>query len=203
MNYLEKSKQDVLKRAFELIPSHGLNLEMLELACQHLNQDNLFFYTIFPLGLEDFVKYMISDLDQQMINRFNDKKDALTKISAKISTLLIIRFDIMNLNKNSYVQLHNYLSSPCNALFASKCAYHTSDLMWKLAKDTSIDFNYYSKRAILTMIYVSTNLYWINDDSENFYKTKEFLARRLNEVRKFGEMKKNFLAKFSSFIPQN
>ena len=37
------------------------------------------------------------------------------------------------------------------------------DTIWFVAGDNSVDFNWYSKRALLAMVYISTELYMIQD----------------------------------------
>ena len=42
---------------------------------------------------------------------------------------------------------------------------------------------------ILSGVYSSTLLYWINDDSKDSKDTEKFLDRRLNDVSKIGKLK--------------
>lgn len=61
-----------------------------------------------------------------------------------------------------------------------------SDEIWFLAGDTAVDSSWYSKRATLSMIYSSTELFMTNDRSPGFTETREFLDRRLEEVKSLG-----------------
>ena len=51
--------------------------------------------------------------------------------------------------------------------------------------DKSEDYNWYSKRAILSAVYASTVLYWLGDNSEGSEETWHFLDRRIEDVMKF------------------
>ena len=51
--------------------------------------------------------------------------------------------------------------------------------------------NWYSKRLILAAIYKSTELFMIQDKSENFEETWKFLDRRFEDHRSFHELTKN------------
>ena len=42
-----------------------------------------------------------------------------------------------------------------------KLLYSTVDAMWRAAGDTSTDFNFYTKRAILSAVYSSTLMRWL------------------------------------------
>ncbi len=50
------------------------------------------------------------------------------------------------------------------------------------AGDEATDFNFYTKRALLTPVYTTTVLYWLADESEGFADTWGFLDRRIGDV---------------------
>jgi ubiquinone biosynthesis protein COQ9 len=58
-----------------------------------------------------------------------------------------------------------------------------SDEIWKLSGDQSTDINWYTKRALLSKIYVLTETYMLQDKSPNFEQTWEFLDNRLEDTR--------------------
>lgn len=61
-----------------------------------------------------------------------------------------------------------------------------SDEIWFLAGDTSVDPSWYTKRASLSAIYASTELFMTADKSDGFVETSKFLRRRLAEVQGVG-----------------
>lgn len=61
-----------------------------------------------------------------------------------------------------------------------------ADEIWFLAGDTSVDPSWYTKRASLSTIYASTELFMTTDTSEGFIETRKFLRRRLAEVHEVG-----------------
>ncbi|KND93322.1 Ubiquinone biosynthesis protein coq9, mitochondrial [Tolypocladium ophioglossoides CBS 100239] len=61
-----------------------------------------------------------------------------------------------------------------------------SDEIWFLAGDKAVDPSWYSKRASLSMIYSTTELFMTNDKSPGFTETRSFLNRRLGEVKTVG-----------------
>ncbi|KUF98626.1 hypothetical protein AM588_10009402 [Phytophthora nicotianae] len=66
-----------------------------------------------------------------------------------------------------------------------------SDEIWYFAGDKSTDLSWYTKRAILTGIYASTELFMLNDKSPNFQDTWAFLDRRVDETIQLGELPQN------------
>lgn len=51
----------------------------------------------------------------------------------------------------------------------------------------SLQFNYYTKRVTLGLVYGSTELFMVQDKSEDFEKTWKFLDRRLENLGQFGK----------------
>lgn len=61
-----------------------------------------------------------------------------------------------------------------------------SDDIWFLAGDKAVDPSWYTKRAALSMVYSSSELFMTNDRSPSFFETRQFLHRRLSEVQSVG-----------------
>ena len=61
-----------------------------------------------------------------------------------------------------------------------------SDEIWYLAGDRAVDSSWYSKRASLSMIYSTSELFMTNDKSADFVDTRKFLDRRLEEASSVG-----------------
>jgi ubiquinone biosynthesis protein COQ9 len=62
------------------------------------------------------------------------------------------------------------------------------DEIWFLAGDASVDPSWYTKRASLSAIYASTELFMTTDRSAGFGDTRDFLQRRLEEARRANEV---------------
>ena len=71
---------------------------------------------------------------------------------------------------------------PQNLTTTMSQLYNISDEIWYLAGDRSTDINWYTKRHLLTKVYCLTELYMIQDKSQGFSDTWEFLDRRLQEM---------------------
>ncbi|GKU02528.1 ubiquinone biosynthesis protein mitochondrial [Fusarium langsethiae] len=67
-----------------------------------------------------------------------------------------------------------------------------SDEIWFLAGDKAVDPSWYTKRATLSMIYSTSELFMTNDRSPDFVETRQFLQRRLSEVKSVGGMVGSF-----------
>ena len=82
-----------------------------------------------------------------------------------------------------------FLTLPPHAALGARLVYRTVDRMWRAAGDTSTDFNFYTKRAILAGVYSSTLMRWFTDESEDEAETKSFLDARIENVMQFEKFK--------------
>ena len=80
------------------------------------------------------------------------------------------------------------LAMPQNVPTGLQAGWRTADVMWRIAGDTSTDFNHYTKRMTLGGVYASTLLVWLDDQSEGWSETAAFLDRRIDDVMQVREV---------------
>ena len=111
------------------------------------------------------------------------------KIRERITTAVKTRLASLRPHKEAARRAAAFLTLPLHAALGAKLLYRTVDAMWRAAGDTSTDFNFYTKRAILAGVYSSTLMRWFNDASEDEAATDEFLAARIENVMQFEKFK--------------
>ena len=108
------------------------------------------------------------------------------------------------IKKNVYISngttVLEYFKSP-ESLFATPASvYLISDKFWQLIEDTSIDFNFYTKRFILMSVIVPTTLFWINDESKDSLNTIDYMKKCFKRSMKIGKIKNKIKETFSRFL---
>lgn len=111
------------------------------------------------------------------------------KIRQKIRALVWQRLVIMGPAREAVRTALSILALPQNLPLAMRLSWGSADLMWRLAGDTSTDFNHYTKRMTLGALYASTLLAWLDDQSEGWSDTAAFLDRRIDNVMEFEKAK--------------
>ena len=122
--------------------------------------------------------------DDQFENAFKKKKISELKVREKIRKAVELRIKLAS-DKEAVRRGVVLFALPIHAFEGSRLIWDTSDLIWELIGDNSEDYNWYSKRAILSAVYASTVLYWLGDNSEGSEETWHFLDRRIEDVMKF------------------
>lgn len=131
----------------------------------------------------------IEAVDRALEQRWPKDKLAALKIRERIRTLVWARIEIMAPAREAVRRALAILAMPQNVALALRTGWRTADGMWRLAGDTSTDFNHYTKRMTLSAVYGSTLLAWLDDDSEGWSATAGFLDRRIDNVMAFEKWK--------------
>lgn len=104
------------------------------------------------------------------------------KVRDKIKSLIMKRFDQHQHEREAIRRGLSVLALPQYAPAASKALYRTVDAMWRVAGDTATDYNKHTKRLLLSGVYSSSLLVWLNDQSEDLATTEAFVRRRIDNV---------------------
>ena len=112
------------------------------------------------------------------------------RLSARVRAVIALRLEQNRPYKGAVRRALSILATPGHAMLATRCTARTVDAIWHAAGDTSADFSWYTKRAILTGVYGTTLLYWLGDSSEADEATLAFLDRRLAGVGRIGSLRR-------------
>lgn len=167
----------------------GWNAKAVESAAARLGIDPAQARLAFPKRKPAMVDAYIQGVDREMERRLPPAKLAKMKIRERIRALVWTRLEIMGPARESVRNALSILAMPQNVPLATRIAWRSADLMWRLAGDTSTDFNHYTKRMTLGVVYGSTLAAWLDDSSEKWSDTAAFLDRRIDNVMQFEKWK--------------
>jgi ubiquinone biosynthesis protein COQ9 len=131
----------------------------------------------------------IQEVDRALEAWATPKRIDSMKIREKIRALVWRRLEIMVPAREAVRRALAILAMPQNVPLALRIGWRTADRMWRIAGDTSTDFNHYTKRMTLGAVYGSTLLVWLDDQSEGWRETAAFLDRRIDDVMRIEKFK--------------
>lgn len=135
---------------------------------------------LYPDGIEEIVTAYETLQDQKMLELLIIEEVPL-KVRKKISKALKVR--IKNCSSKIILRKNqSFLCKPENLALATKLAWETCDKIWRYAGDNSTDFNHYSKRGLLAGVYLSAIVFYMNDESEGFIETDNFIDTNLERI---------------------
>jgi ubiquinone biosynthesis protein COQ9 len=142
-----------------------------------------------PKTQAGMIDLYIQEVDRALEAWFTPKRIAGMKIREKIRSLVWHRLEIMGPAREAVRRALAILAMPQNLPLGLRIGWRTADGMWRIAGDTSTDFNHYTKRLTLGAVYSSTLLVWLDDQSEGRSDTAAFLDRRIDDVMRFEKFK--------------
>jgi ubiquinone biosynthesis protein COQ9 len=142
-----------------------------------------------PKTQAGMIDLYIQEVDRGLQAYFTPERLAKLKIREKIRALVWRRLEIMGPAREAVRRALAILAMPQNVPLALRIGWRTADVMWRIAGDTSTDFNHYTKRMTLGAVYGSTLLIWLDDQSEGWADTAAFLDRRIDDVMKIEKFK--------------
>ncbi len=182
-------KADILGAALKHAPFDGFTDKALERASKDAGADAAALARLFPEGPLSLVEAFSDSADDAMEVALAKKKLATMKIRERIKAAVWARIDALREHKEAARRAGAFLTLPPHAGTGLKLLYRTVDRMWRAVGDTSTDFNFYTKRAILSGVYSATLMRWFTDDSEDEAATHEFLDARIENVMQFEKLK--------------
>ena len=149
-------------------------------------------YDLVDYAMEKWYDQLKVELDELDLSKLGLKD----RLKIGIKTRLSYQIPYHNhWNSAMALGLHPYYFP--NTLFR---IHKITDHLWYVIGDDSVDINWYTKRAALSSVYSSTELYMVQDNSDNFNDTWEFLDDRLCNIiaaGKFSETVQNTALGFS------
>jgi ubiquinone biosynthesis protein COQ9 len=140
----------------------------------------------FPNGAADAIAHWSDWADRQAVQAMASADIAHLKTHQRVAMGVWARLQALGRWRDAARKATAWLAAPRHAPLASRLTYRTCDAIWRAAGDASTDFNFYTKRALLGGVVLSTTLYWLQDSSEGYQASSAFLDRRIAEVLRIG-----------------
>lgn len=164
------------------VPFDGWSLAAMRGAARRIGMDDDELLRLFPHGVQDAVAWFSHWADRLMLETVAAHPEGDKKLPERVAEAVRTRLRLLAPYREAVRRGLALLSLPAYTPLGLKLLYETVDATWYAAGDTSTDFSFYTKRAILAGVIVATMLYWLDDRSEGSSATEAFLARRLKDV---------------------
>ncbi len=188
MNQKEIQEQ-ILILALKAASKLGWSQEMLNQVTNDLGYSDGIVQVVFPSGMNQILEVLNQYFDQQMTEKMREIDLANLRVHEKIRQALEMRLMSMQPYYDGLVKISQYYAHPLRLPIMMKGLWHTVDQMWYLANDTSLDYNYYTKRGLLYMVHSTTLAYWMNRGSDDLAPVFDFMNSRLGNVASIPQLK--------------
>ncbi len=189
---LEKLRRQMALAVGENAVFDGWSKAAVGSAAQQLGIDPVHARLAMPKSQVALIKLYIEEVDRALAAFFTPERLAGMNVRAKIRALVWRRLEIMAPAREAVRRGVAIFAMPQNLPLAARISWRSADHMWRIAGDTSTDFNHYTKRMTLSALYGATLLVWLDDGSDDWSDTAGFLSRRIDDVMRLEKFKANW-----------
>ncbi len=179
-----KLRGELLQASLAHVAFDGWSPAVLRAAAKDLGVDPALALNAYPGGPAELIEAFSAWADRRMLAEMEQLDLAAMKVRERVAAGVRLRLAQVEPHREAVRRALAFCALPPNAALGLKCLYRTVDAIWYAAGDRATDYNFYSKRLLLSGVYSSTLLFWLNDKSEGYGETWAFLERRIGEVLK-------------------
>ena len=202
--YLNNKRLKILKLAKNIIAIEGLTSTTFNKISLKYDLNISELNLLFPDGRNDLLKFALEQLNREL-EEYCKKIDLIRlPVHKRIKKILLSKIYLMNKEKQFYKKIFLNLLLPSKSISLPAQLYKSIDQIWFIAGDTSVDFNFYTKRLILAGIYSRIILFFFNN--EDHKELEDLLDLNLKRVAKIPELKsklnilKEYFPKILKFV---
>ncbi|XP_060932090.1 ubiquinone biosynthesis protein COQ9, mitochondrial [Limanda limanda] len=178
----------ILTAALEFVPLHGWSMEAIASGAETLGLSSAS-TGMFHNGSGDLVLHFIAQCNSQLTEILAEQHKQVQLGHAEAKKTADFLRDAVETRLRMHIpyietwpQAMSILLLPHNIPDSLKHLSTLVDDIWYYAGDRSTDMNWYTKRAALTGIYNTTELVMVQDSSQDFQETWNFLDNRIQDV---------------------
>ena len=179
---LARQRASLLDAALRHVPFDGWTWTAIDAGARDLALPAGEAHRLYPGGPQELIRAFSAAADRQMLETLERLDLASMKVREKIAAGVRARLEAIAAHREAVRSGLTFFALPQNAATGLACLYRTVDAIWYAAGDKATDYNFYTKRALLSGVYSSTLLFWLNDKSEDYAATWAFLDRHIAEV---------------------
>jgi ubiquinone biosynthesis protein COQ9 len=177
-------QQLILQQVLELVAFEGLSDATISKAAVAVGLHHMAGHRLFAGGVNELLAFYNTQLNEELEELACAQNLGAMRTHEIIEWLLMQRFEQLAPHKEAVRRITAYSALPWNMQAASTRLWQSCDVMWRLAGDKSLDYNYYSKRSLLAKVHVASLLFWLNDENDGL---QQFVQRQIAGVLSMGK----------------
>lgn len=142
-----------------------------------------------PKGALGLIRLWSDQLDAQIADDLRTLDLGNMRVRDKITEAVWMRLNLLADHPEAARRALSRLALPDGAGQAATQLWSSADMIWTAIGDVSEDYNYYTKRTILSGVIGSSLMAWLSDETDNKSQARAFLERRIGDVMTFEKFK--------------
>jgi ubiquinone biosynthesis protein COQ9 len=185
-DWLGQAEARALDAALALAPDLGWNDRLARAALRQAQVSAREGRLVLPEGARDLAALLSRRHDRRALAALAQIDASALKVRARIHAAVEARIEAAMRDEAALRRANGFLALPFNAPLAMRLTWESADHLWRWAGDTATDENHYSKRAILSMVLLSTLAARLSGGEAH---ARAHLGRRIEQVMGFEKWK--------------
>ncbi|XP_034176179.1 ubiquinone biosynthesis protein COQ9, mitochondrial isoform X3 [Osmia lignaria lignaria] len=187
--YEKNIKTKILAASLKYVHDLGWSQQAISAGAESIGYPGVV-HGLFPNKGVDLVQYFYltcnTELNEILMKRAEATEENCTKgekpLESQVRDAVEIRLRMVIPYKKTWPQALALMALPPNAPKSLANLLTLVDDICYYAGDRSVDINWYTRRVVLAGIYKTTELYMLQDNSEDHRQTWNFLERRIKDA---------------------
>lgn len=205
-DHLTEARDALIEAALPNVAFDGWTMETLSQAIADSGVDAGLAHLAFPRGGIDMALAFHRMMDRDLASDLKVGDLATMRIRDRVTHCVRRRIELVAPHREAVRRGAGMFALPVYAPEGARLMWETADMIWTQCGDTATDYNWYTKRAILSSVYSATVLYWLGDQDPQATATWNFLDRRIENVMQFektkAQLRENPLARAVFWAPK-
>jgi len=181
-DHLAAAREAVLAAALPYVAFDGWTDRTLAHAVEDAGVDPGLSRLAFPRGGVDLALAFHKAKDAELAADLAGADLLGLRFRDRVAHAIMRRLELVAGDREAVRRGATLFALPHHAADGARAIWHTADTIWTALGDESRDLGWYTKRATLSAVYSSALLYWLGDDTPGASATREFVARRIDNV---------------------
>jgi len=181
----DEAIEEIYQAALEYVYDHGWSREAIAAGAEEVGLPSVA-HGLFPGGAVDLITMFYQRCNEEMAERLAEQVAAMEPGELKIRTFVVeamkMRLQMLEPYIDNWAEAMGIMALPQNALKGWSNLGDLADEIWYQTGDTSTDFNWYTKRLSVGAIYKASEIFMLQDESEDFEETWQFLENRVADL---------------------
>ena len=184
-------KDRLFEAVLQNVPFDGWGTRSMHAAAEVLGMTPITARRLFPQGEESLLAWLGHWLDRRAAEKLAGVELDRLRTRERIAKLVSVRLEVLKGHKEAMRRAVAAGVLPHNLFATSRRIWAGADDMWRAAGDkgTSAEFDYWTRRGLLSGGWIATFLFWLEDRSPDDVDTQAFLGRRIDDVMRIGALK--------------
>ena len=183
------TRQNILKAALPITAFEGWTTRTLSEACHACDLPKGAEGVYFPDGPLELIAFWSEECDAAVEAHLESLDISKMRIRDKVTSGVIARLEAIGPHGEAAKRASARLALPDAIGQGPAQIWRAADTIWRAIGDSSTDYNYYSKRTILSGVLTSSLISWLSDETRDKAKARAFVDARIENVMQFEKAK--------------